>query len=181
VVLGSGEGNKVKDEMEDLTRKSDPSDAGEACRRYEVSLETALEGAAHAELAEHLGHCVGCSAALERARRAGDWLRAAQMPAAGPDNVFVARVMARIRSEQEARTSAGAFWVPVQTLASRMALAAGMALLLLSLYVYKSTPRQNVSQQGARVEAAGEFPQPPAQPSDKDEVLASLSGSHYGY
>jgi hypothetical protein len=56
-------------------------------------------------------------------------------------------------------------------------MAAGMVLLVLSLYVYKSAPRQTVQQQGARMEATGEFPQPPAQPADKDEVLASLSGS----
>jgi hypothetical protein len=195
-MLGRGEVNKVKDEMEDLTRKSDQRDiaadgigagdndddvAGDACRRYEASLESALDGVADPELARHLSQCAGCGAALERARRAAEWLRAAQMPAAGPDNIFVARVMARIRSEQEASTTAGAFWAPVQVLASRIAMAAGMVLLLLSLYVYKSTPRQTSSQQGATAAATGDFPQPPAQPAGKDEVLASLSGSHYGY
>lgn len=180
--------------IEELTAKSGRRDVsgdgidagvndavGQACRRYEERLETALDGTAEPELVQHLSQCAGCSAALESARRTGNWLRAAQMPAAGPDNIFVARVMARIRSEQEARSNAGAFWVPVQSLASRMALVAGMALLAMSLYVYKSAPRQNVAQQGTRAEATADFPQPPAQPASKDEVLASLSDSHYGY
>jgi len=175
----------VKDEMErpDTNRNSSAEDAaGEACRHYEVRLEEALEGAADHDLAEHLAQCAGCRAALGRAQVAAAMLRAAEQPAREPDGRFVARVMALIRNEREARAAAGAFWVPVQTLASRLALAASMALLLLSLYVYKTTPRQ-VAQQPARTEATAtaDFPQPPAQPSDKDEVLASLSGSHYGY
>jgi hypothetical protein len=165
----------VKDDMENLVT------TGEACRRYEASLEGALDSAAGSDLALHLSQCAGCTAALERAQLAGDWLRAARQSTAQADGMFVARVMSRIRSEQEVRASAGAFWVPVQTLASRLAMAAGVVVLVLSLYVYKSAPRQTVGQQGARVEATGEFPQPPAQPTDKDEVLASLSGSHYGY
>jgi hypothetical protein len=162
----------VKDDMENLAI------TGEACRRYEASLEGALDSAADSELAQHLSHCAGCTAALERARLAGDWLRATQQPAAEADGIFVARVMARIRSEQDVRATAGAVWVPVQLLASRLAMAAGVVVLVLSLYVYKSAPRRMVGQQGARIEATGEFPQPPAQPADKDEVLASLSGSH---
>lgn len=161
----------MKDEMEVLVK------TGEPCRRYEASLETALDGAADADLAEHLAHCAGCSAALERAQLTGEWLRAAQHSTADADSMFVTRVMSRIRGEQEVRATASAFWVPVQLLASRVAMAAGMVLLVLSLYVYKSAPRQTVQQQGARMEATGEFPQPPAQPADKDEVLASLSGS----
>jgi hypothetical protein len=179
----------VKDEMDELSMNSDRRDsdgrdrdaAGEVCRRYEANLEAALDGVTDPELARHLSQCAGCSAALERARRAGEWLRLARMPAAGPDNMFVARVMARIRSEQEARASEGAVWVPVPSLASRVALVAGMLLLGLSLYVYRSAPPRNASQQGARAEATADFPQPPDQPADKDEVLASLSGTQYGY
>jgi len=179
----SGEGAKVmKDEMDNLNMNSGDREAAvDACRRYEAGLETAIDGVTDSDLAGHLSQCTGCSAALERARRAAQWLRVAQMPAAGPDNIFVARVMARIRSEQESRASAGAVWVPVQSFASRIALAACVLLLGLSLYVYKSAPLQNSSQQGARAEATADFPQPPAQPADKDEVLASLSGSQYGY
>ncbi|MGB6430230.1 MAG: hypothetical protein WBF06_06565 [Candidatus Acidiferrales bacterium] len=158
---------------------------GEACRRYEARLEGLLddapEGAADPELAQHLSQCAGCTAALDRARLAGNWLRATQQAPAEANGIFVARVMARIRNEQEVRSTAGAVWVPVQLLASRLALGAGMVLLLLSLYVYKSTPRQITGQQRARVEATGEFPQPPSQPTDKNEVLASLSGAHDGY
>jgi hypothetical protein len=175
----------VKDEMERPDTNRDLSADGaatEVCRRYEARLEDALEGAADAELAQHVNQCAGCRAALERAQVAAAMLRVAEQPVREADGRFVARVMALIRNEQEARATAGAFWVPVQTLASRLALAAGMLLLALSLYVYKTTPRQ-VAQQPARAEAAAtaDFPQPPAQPSDKDEVLASLSGSHYGY
>ena len=167
----------MKDEMDDFANTS------EACRRYEARLEGVLDGvdenAADPELARHLSQCAGCAAALERARLGGDWLRATQQPAAAEaEGMFVARVMARIRNEEGLRAAAGAVWVPVQLLASRLALAAGALLLVLSLYVYKSAPRQPLAQQGARVEATGEFPQPPAQPADKDEVLASLSGSH---
>ena len=165
----------MKDEMENLVT------AGEPCRRYEASLETALEGAADAELAQHLSRCAGCAAALERAQMTSDWFRASRQSTAEADSMFVARVMSRIRGEQEVRATAGAFWIPVQLLASRLALGVGMVLLVLSLYVYKSAPRQIIGQQGARAEATGEFPQPPAQPADKDEVLASLSGSHDGY
>lgn len=175
----------MKDEMErpDTIRNASAGDAaGEPCRRYEARLEDVLEGSADAELAQHVNQCAGCRAALERAQVAATILRAAEEPAREPDGRFVARVMARIRSEEEVRATAGAFWVPVQTLASRLALAASMALLLLSFYVYKTTPRQ-VAQQPARTEATAtaDFPQPPAQPADKDEVLASLSGSQYGY
>lgn len=153
-----------------------------ACRNYEARLADALEGATDADLTAHLAQCASCSVALERARLAGDWLRATARPAAEADGLFVARVMARIRNVQDEQATAGAFWAPVQSLASRMALAAGVAVLVLSLYVYKSAPRQGAAgQQGASVAANGEFPQPPAQPADKDEVLASLSGTHYGY
>lgn len=168
-------------EMEGMDKKQEQGDSGEACRRYEARLEGILEHAPDAELAQHLSQCAGCSAAFSRAQLAGNWLRAARQPAAEADERMVSRVMARIRSEQEVRSSAGAFWVPVQLLASRVALVAGMALLGLSLYVYKSAPRVADQPQGGRVEATAEFPQPPAQPADKDEVLASLSDSQYGH
>lgn len=166
----------MKDEMDDVMI------TGEACRRYEARLEGALDGAldgaADPELTRHLSQCAGCTTALERARLGGEWLRATQQPAAEADGIFVARVMARIRNQEGQRAAGGAVWVPVQLLASRLALGAGALLLVLSLYVYKSAPRQSLAPQGARVEATGEYPQPPAQPADKDEVLASLSGSH---
>jgi hypothetical protein len=174
----------VTDERDELKNEMGRGDSVEnaegACRGYAASLESSLDGVTDPEVAEHLSHCNGCRAALESARHAGAWLRAAQMPAAGPDSLFVGRVMSRIRSEQEERSKAGAFWVPVQSFASRMALASGMLLLMLSVYVYKSAPRQSASPQGARAEASADFPQPPAQPADKDEVLASLSGSQNG-
>jgi hypothetical protein len=161
-----------------------------ACRAYEGRLESLLLAHIDAanngcdsqdpELAAHLKQCAGCRGALERAREAGEWVRATQPPAPDPGNWFATRVMARIR-EEERKRAATRIWAPIESLASRLALGVGMVLLVLGTYVYESSPQQLPMTNTQQSELTSEFPQPPAHPADKDEVLASLSGENYGY
>jgi hypothetical protein len=157
-----------------------------ACRAYEGRLESFLEhgpdaadSPGDAELAAHLEKCAACRGALDCAREAAQWVCATQDPTPDPGAWFATRVMARIREEEHKRV-ATPFWGPIESLASRLAMGVGMVVILLCGYVYESAPRQSPVANG-QTEVTSEFPQPPAHPADKDEVLASLSGANYGY
>lgn len=161
-----------------------------SCRAYEGRLEGILNARVDSasdgqdsqdpELGAHLKECAGCRAALDRARETGEWIRATQTPAPDPGNWFATRVMARIREEERKRVAAP-IWAPIELLASRLALGVGMVLIVLGTYVYESSPQQVPVTNTQQSEFTSEFPQPPAHPADKDEVLASLSGENYGY
>ncbi len=150
-----------------------------ACRAYEGRLESALEGRPDAELTAHLETCAGCRAALDRARETGEWIRATLVPAPDPGTWFATRVMARIREEQRRRAAAPISGM-IESLAWRLAMGAAVVLIALGTYVYTSSPQQVPATNG-QTELTSEFPQQPAHPADKDEVLASLSGENYGY
>jgi len=157
-----------------------------SCEHYELRLENAAELAAErgeqialtADLSAHVSNCARCSEALEAVSTSRSLLRAGFEPTGAPGPFFAKRVMAVIRAEEERQASQGSiFWSPLQHLAARIAMGAGVIVMLLSVYAYTS----HVSSSG--VDSAGQnatayelvpHQQLDPQPQSKDEVLMSL-------
>lgn len=153
-----------------------------ACTGYELRLENYLDGvedpAATAELTAHLERCSGCREALEAARLACQLLREGLGPAKDPGAAFTTRVMASIRADESRRQQ---FWRPLEVLASRLALSAAAALLVLTVYLYEFGPASNRVQISSQSQVSEGLPEPAGQPADQDEVLLSLAGNGYGH
>jgi hypothetical protein len=162
---------------------------GLGCRKYSAQLEdlVELDGPASevdASLGSHLNECERCRAALADARLVSDLMRNTPPVNTHPD-VFVARVMDRISSEVARQVGPLGIWRPIELLASRFALVAAAVLLALSVYLAEFAPpfRLPVSgsaQMESQVELGAGLPEPPAQPSDADEVLTSIAESPNG-
>ncbi len=150
-----------------------------ACKQYEARLEDLLEGGtepAVPELAAHLERCDGCRRALEVAQFGRELLREALEPAGEPGAAFAARVVANIRFEEARRLSSGAFWRPLERLASRLALSAAAALLVLAVYLFEYAPPRHPDQIGAQGGVTEVFSDPAARPpANQDDVLMSLA------
>ncbi len=156
-----------------------------ACKEYEAKLEDFLNGgqdpAAAEGLEAHLQRCAGCREALEAARLSRNLLRAVREPAPEPRGTFVTRVLAAIRAEEGRRLAASEFRRPLEALASRLALTAAAALLVLAVYSFEFVrpphPQPIASNQSQVSEG---FPEPAPQPTDKDEILLSLAENGHG-
>ena len=147
-----------------------------ACHEWEERLETALESGLDSELQAHLQRCTGCREALDAARFAGALLREHLEPAGTPPAAFAARVIARIRVEDAEQQSAlTAFWRPMEQLASRLALAAAVAILVLTAYIFGGGGPQYFAQAPGQPELTESFPALTGQPSGADEVLTTLT------
>ncbi len=148
------------------------------CRKFETRFEAYLDGAADPELRGHLAKCARCGESLEDSRLAGRLLRQAWNPADEPRPAFISGVMARIQEEKRRADSPAAFWRPLEFLASRLSFTAAMLLLALSAYWVGFAPRRAsvvaVTQPQPQL-SANDFPQPPGDPADNEEVLQSLA------
>lgn len=152
-----------------------------ACGEFEARLEDYLSGAGDPELESHLAQCEHCAAALDHSRLAGSLLREAWEPSSAPSMAFLSGVMARIRQEEERAKSPAAFWAPLEFLASRVSLTAAALLLALSVYMVEFAPRRPVTLESIRTElSAADFPQPPGDPVNNEEVLQSLAERNNG-
>jgi hypothetical protein len=150
------------------------------CRKYRAELEESLVGGvAHigsgSETDAHLHECAPCREALNDALLASKLMRNARVARVEPSEAFVTRVMASIRQQVSQQAAPGAIWRPLETLASRFALAATMALLVLSLYAAQISRSARVSPVTSQTVATTGLLEPPAQPADQDEVLVSLA------
>jgi hypothetical protein len=146
------------------------------CPEYQAGLEDAVrDGAPCIEpgspLQRHLEICVDCKQALSDAVTASK-LMAHARPLKEPSAAFVTRVMASVR---EASQAAPTIWRPLELLASRVALAAAVILLALSVYLREFAPARDAAAINAGGEIGAGLPEPPAQPADADEVLMSLA------
>ncbi len=157
-----------------------------ACRKYLARLEALADARREssdsdnvalpedAELRRHMGKCRGCRESLESMRVAGELLRDARPPQAGPDGFFAARVIARIREEEGKRLADSDFWAPIEALSRKLVWTSALVLLLLSSILYEMRPAQSALPQGQET-LSDRFPQPVPQPTGKDEVLVSLA------
>jgi predicted anti-sigma-YlaC factor YlaD len=157
-----------------------------ACREFEALLEDSLagqlEGPAGERLSLHLSSCDACRKALQAAGAGGRLIQFARQPVEEPGTVFTRRVMAAIREEEARRSLAWNFWRPVEVLALRLSLTAGLALALLlgygMMYSRISAP--------ADVEIASQpgnhdlFPEPMQRPITHDEVLMNIADQSHG-
>ena len=151
------------------------------CRKFEARFEDFLEGATDPELLHHVSECAKCRSALEDSRLAGKLLRQAWDPADKPRPAFVSGVMARIQLEKARTESPGAFWRPLEFLASRLSLTAAMLLLALSAYVVGFAPRRTPHGLPTQPQlTASDFPQPPGDPISNEAVLQSLAERNNG-
>jgi hypothetical protein len=155
------------------------------------------------QLEAHLRGCADCREALDDALLATELLRDEE---AGVvtfvdqfsnrfSTAFSTRVMASIREEISRRSAPDVIWRPLEMLASRFAVGAAAVLLMFSIYLAEFAPPFRpaaVASQGgisgpsqagaqaaaeaAQAEAGAVMPEPPAQPSNPDEVLVSLAG-----
>lgn len=153
-------------------------DARFGCPEYQAGLEDILrEGEAYIEsnssLERHLQGCADCRRALNDARVAAKLMRHAAYPEIAASPAFVTRVMASIREATQAAPNA--IWRPLELLASRMALAAAVLLLALSVYLREFAPARGAVAVNAPAEIGSALPEPPAQPTNADEVLMSLA------
>jgi predicted anti-sigma-YlaC factor YlaD len=150
------------------------------CPEYQASLEDVVrEGEASVEpnssLERHLQSCDDCRQALSEALIASKLMRHARYPENAVSGAFVTRVMASIR--EVAETAPSAIWRPLELLASRMALAAAVVLLALSVYLREFAPSRAAVAVNTPPEIGSVLPEPPAQPANADEVLISLADS----
>ena len=158
------------------------------CRTYRARMEDCLAGGAEyidadPELSAHLRDCAACREAFDAGLLAGAIVRDACEPPAEVSGAFVTRVMAAIREEETRRAASGAIWRPIELLASRFALAASVLLLAASVYLVEFAPpfEAPATTSTAQTEVVGLMPEPPAQPSNQDEVLMSLVEMENGY
>ncbi len=150
-----------------------------SCKAYEAKLEDLLNGVASSatsdELNAHLQDCPACREAFEAATFGRELLREALRPVPEPHSAFATRVIGAIRAEESRRQQ---FWRPLEALASRLALTAAAALLLLGAYVYEVAPSAKRGSVATQAEVTDGFPQPAKQPATDDEVLLTLAGSN---
>jgi len=157
------------------------------CRSYRVRMEDCLAEdteriGADPELAAHLEGCGACREAFDAGLLAGRIVRNACEPAADVSGAFVTRVMASIRDEDARRRAVtSVIWRPIELLASRFALAASVLLLAASVYLVEFAPPFEMPATTSQTEVVGVMPEPPAQPSNQDEVLMSLVEMENGY
>ena len=157
-----------------------------SCENFELRLENAAELAAeHGEeialstdLSAHVAACAHCSEALDAISVSRSLLLAGFEPTAAPSPYFAKRVMAVIRSEEQRQAAQGStFWSPLQHLAARIAMVAGVVVMLLSAYAYTSSISSTAVDTSAQNAGAYELvphQQLDPQPQSKDEVLMSL-------
>ena len=133
------------------------------------------------DLAAHLRGCAACRETFDEGSLASAIVRGACEPPAEVSGAFVTRVMAAVREEETRRAAAGAIWRPIELLASRFALAASVVLLAASVYLVEFAPPFEMPATTSQTEVVGLMPEPPAQPSNQDEVLMSLVEMENGY
>lgn len=161
-----------------------------ACEQYEARLEDAVENATErgeslslsADLAAHVSGCKHCSESLDSVALSRALLRWGLQPTAGPGPGFATRVLAAIRSEEDRRTSRKVvFWLPVEHLAGRLAMAAAMVVFALTVYVYAYVVPQTKVGTTAQIESYELVPQPQMdpEPQSKDDVLMSILERNY--
>src|SRR5579862_2092289 len=159
--------------------------SGTACEKYEARLEEAVERAAErgeilalsADLAMHVSGCEHCGQSLDAASLSNALLRWGLEPTAAPGPWFAARVLSAIRAEEDRRTSQRQFfWLPLEHLSARMAIAAATVVMGLTIYVYAYVVPQSKVGTTAQTETYELVPQPQIdpQPQSKDEVLMSI-------
>ncbi|HEY4840019.1 MAG TPA: hypothetical protein VIH72_15485 [Candidatus Acidoferrales bacterium] len=155
------------------------------CENYELRLADAAELAAErgeqialsTDLSAHVSSCTRCSDALDAISVSRSLLLAGFEPTEAPSPFFAKRVMATIRSEEAQRAQSSPFWSPLQHLAARIAMGAGIAVILLSGYAYSSSVSSTGADTSGQNAAAYELvphQQLDPQPQSKDEVLMSL-------
>jgi hypothetical protein len=154
------------------------------CPKYRARLEDRLAGDSQgnarvdADLEDHLLGCEGCRNALADAALSSVLFREAAAPGVAYNlDALAARVMAAIRGESQLYGVAG-IWRPLDILASRFALAAAVLLLAVSVYLAEFAPPFHmpaISSETSQAEVDAGMPEPPAQPSNQDEVLTSLA------
>jgi|CZKC01.1.fsa_nt_gi hypothetical protein len=155
-----------------------------SCENFELRLEDAAEMAAERgeqialspDLSAHVLSCAHCSEALDAVSVSRSVLLAGFEPTSAPSPFFAKRVMAVIRAEENRQAAQGStFWSPLQHLAARMALAAGVAVMALTVYVYSfGTPSGVTTAQNETTYELVPHQQLDPQPQSKDEVLTSL-------
>lgn len=156
-----------------------------SCENFELRLEDAAELAAErgeqialsTDLSAHVSGCTHCSEALDAISVSRSLLHAGFEPTAAPSPFFTKRVMAVIREEEERQAAQGSiFWSPLQHLAARIAVGAGVAVMLLSVYAYTSSASSSGDSPTINAAAYELVPhqQLDPQPQSKDEVLMSL-------
>ena len=162
------------------------------CEPYVSRLEDAANAAAErgeelslsADLASHVAGCEDCRAGVDARRLSSALLQWGFEPTVGPGTGFTRRVIAHIRVEEDRRLTQGKiFWRPLEHLAGRVALATGLAVLLLSFYVYAFVMPQGGP---AGVTQADNYELVPhqqvdPQPQSKDDVLLSLVEKNNGH
>ncbi len=155
-----------------------------ACKGYEARLEDHLSGTqappATNELEAHLAGCAGCREALEAARVSRQLLQESLESAGTPSGAFATRVVAAIHAEENRRLAAADFWRPLETLASRLAWTAAVALLVMTAFFFQFRATGGPGRFSTQTEISEGFPELGGQPAAQDEVLMTLAEGAHG-
>jgi hypothetical protein len=157
----------------------------EACSRLQDLLEesAALREARNLEeltatLAEgqraHLMACPACREAAQDILEAREIFGDVPSQAAVERPWFATRVMAAISARERELTEAASTWLAVPKFAARLAMAAGVVLLVGSTWLYRSPAKVSPAQPSATANQEYLFDPPPAQ-ANQDDVLISMA------
>jgi anti-sigma factor RsiW len=149
------------------------------CPGFESALEEYLEGELEStqisRVSDHLQSCTACHSAFELASASSLLLRATREPAEPVDPWFARRTMLAIRAEEDRLAEEKRFWKPMEALAWRFAMSAGLAVVLLLAYgrmAHVSTP----GDAGARPAQVRDIFQDPMRPPwDREEALLMVA------
>ena len=166
--------------MENLQKNLD-----EACSKLQDWLEesAALRDARRMEeltaiLAEeqraHLMACARCQEAAQDILAAREVFGDVPSQGAVERPWFATRVMAVIASRERELTEAASTWLAVPKFAARLAMAAGVVLLVGSTWLYRSPSKVSTPQPSASASQEYLFDPPPAQ-TNQDDALISMA------
>ncbi|MFY9527926.1 MAG: zf-HC2 domain-containing protein [Candidatus Acidiferrales bacterium] len=154
-----------------------------ACPEFESALEEYVEGELEStqigRVSDHLQSCAACQSAFELASASCLLLRATREPAEQVDVWFVRRTMIAIGAEENRLAEEKSFWKPMEALAWRFAMSAGVAVIVLLAYgrmAHVSMP----GDAGARpAQVRDIFQDPMRPPSDREEVLLMVAEANH--
>jgi hypothetical protein len=154
--------NKLRDLLEKSAELRDARSMGE--------LTATLGEEQHA----HLVMCVTCQEVAQDILAAREIFGDVPSQGSVERPWFATRVMAVIAARERELTEAASTWLAVPKFAARLAMAAGVVLLVGSTWIYKSPNRASTTQPAATANQEYLF-DPPPPPVNQDDVLISLA------
>jgi hypothetical protein len=162
---------------EECRKLQDLLEESAAVQPEAVSIEE-LSAAWPAAQRKHIAACASCRGAAEDLFSTREIFKGVASPAEMARPWFAARVMAAIAARERELGEAASTWLAVPKLASRLAMASGVLLLVASTWLYeRPLPTPTPSQQASALAAQESlFEAVPA--ANQDDVLVNVQESN---